>query len=69
MRATPLKTRLTSLTLLILMFTIAGMTIAPPPPSAPAMAGSSLVALVRRARLPAGLERLRMRRNANCRTA
>jgi hypothetical protein len=34
------------LILIVLMFTIIGMTIAPPPPSASAMAGSSLVALV-----------------------
>ena len=36
---------LTVLTLVILAFTVAGMTIAPPPPSALAMAGSSLVTL------------------------
>ena len=32
--------------LIVLMFTVVGMTIAPPPPSTSAMAGSSLVALV-----------------------
>jgi hypothetical protein len=37
---------LTALTLVILAFTVAGMTIAPPPPSALAMAGSSLATLV-----------------------
>ena len=36
---------LTVLTLVILVFTIAGMTFAPPPPSALAMAGTSLVTL------------------------
>ena len=36
---------LTALTLLVLAFTVAGMTIAPPPPSMLAMAGSSLAAL------------------------
>jgi membrane-bound metal-dependent hydrolase YbcI (DUF457 family) len=37
---------LTALTLVILAFTMAGMTIAPPPPSAQAMAASSLATLV-----------------------
>jgi hypothetical protein len=37
---------LTALTLFILAFTVVGMTIAPPPPSARAMAGSSLVTLI-----------------------
>ena len=37
---------LTALTLVILAFTIAGMTIAPPPPSVQAMAASSLATLV-----------------------
>jgi len=37
---------LASLTLIILGFTVVGMTIAPPPPSALAMAGSSLATLV-----------------------
>ena len=36
---------LTVLTLVVLAATVAGMTIAPPPPSALAMAGSSLVTL------------------------
>ena len=36
---------LTVLTLVTLVFTVAGMTVAPPPPSALAMAGSSLVAI------------------------
>jgi hypothetical protein len=36
---------LTVLTLVILFFTVAGMTVAPPPPSTPAMAGTSLVTL------------------------
>jgi hypothetical protein len=34
------------LTLVVLAFTVLGMTIAPPPPSALAMAASSLAALV-----------------------
>jgi len=37
---------LTALTLVIMAFTMAGMTIAPPPPSAQAMAASSLATLV-----------------------
>ena len=37
---------LTTLALLLLGFTVAGVTIAPPPPSAPAMAWSSLVTLI-----------------------
>lgn len=37
---------LASLCIIVLAFTIAGMTIAPPPPSARAMAGSSLVTLI-----------------------
>jgi hypothetical protein len=37
---------LVTLSLLILAFTVAGMTLAPPPPSAFAMAGSSFVTLV-----------------------
>ena len=36
---------LTVLTLITFVFTVAGMTVAPPPPSALAMAGSSLVTL------------------------
>jgi membrane-bound metal-dependent hydrolase YbcI (DUF457 family) len=36
---------LTVLTLVVLAFTVAGMTVAPPPPSALAMAGSSLASL------------------------
>jgi hypothetical protein len=37
---------LTALVLIVLIFTAVGMTVAPPPPSALAMAGSSLVTLV-----------------------
>jgi len=37
---------LTTLTLLVLAFTVVGMTLAPPPPSARVMAGSSLVTLM-----------------------
>ena len=37
---------LTSLTLIVLVFTVAGMTIAPAPPSVLAMAGSSLITLI-----------------------
>lgn len=37
---------LSALSLLILVFTVAGMTVAPPPPSVTAMAGSSLVTII-----------------------
>ena len=40
------KLWLTVLTLLILAFTVVGMTVAPPPPSSMAMAASSLVTLI-----------------------
>jgi len=46
------------LCLLVLGFTVAGMTIAPPPPSALAMAGSSLATLVAVCALVAWLGRL-----------
>lgn len=50
---------LASLSLLILAFTVAGMTVAPPPPSALAMAGSSLSTLVVVCALACWLGRLR----------
>jgi len=40
------KLALAALVLLTLVFTIVGMTVAPPPPSATAMAGSSFATLV-----------------------
>ena len=40
------KLALSALCLLVLVFTVAGMTLAPPPPSAPAMAGGSLATLM-----------------------
>jgi len=49
---------LVALSLLLLAFTVAGMTIAPPPPSARAMAGSSLVTLVAVCALACWLGRL-----------
>jgi hypothetical protein len=42
----PKKLALAVLCLLVLAFTVAGMTVAPPPPSAGAMAGSSLATIV-----------------------
>jgi len=40
------KVALVALCVIVLVFTIAGMTVAPPPPSATALAGSSLVTLL-----------------------
>lgn len=45
------------LVLVVLAFTVAGMTVAPPPPSAPAMAGTSLVTLAAVCLLFAWLDR------------
>jgi hypothetical protein len=49
---------LAALVVLVLVFTVVGMTIAPPPPSAQAMAASSLVALVAVCALACWLARL-----------
>lgn len=55
---------LTALSLLILGFTVVGMTVAPPPPSVLAMAGSSLVALLVICVLTCWLGRLPNQRSA-----
>ena len=54
----PKSLALTGLVILLLAFTVAGMTIAPPPPSPFAMAGSSLVTLVAVCALACWLGRL-----------
>lgn len=59
--APPRSLALVVLNLIILAFTIIGMTIAPPPPSAQAMAGSSLITLLAVCALVAWLGRLRTR--------